>query len=455
LNIVVVGAGTVGYSLAEHLSRRGIQISVVDNAPDLCEQISAKLDVFSVCGQGSSPGVLQEAGIEKSEMMIAVTPSDETNLLACYFAKNFGVKERIARVKSGEYLGEGPGFGLGALGVTRVIEPEKEVVRKILQYIQLPGLTESANFQSDTVYLRGYRVDESMPIAGKRLSEIDNLTENARILIVLIIRENKSILPRGDEQVLPSDQIVAIMPGESLPAFRRWVNQPQGAHKKLIVWGNSLTAFYLARELTPFADRVILVDPDKAHGEWAASQLNDIEVLHGDCTDVDMLHEINVRDVPFFIAADEDSEDNVMACLLAKAEGAKEVIAISNSIRHSTLFLSLGIDHIIAPYQVTSQSIISDILRVPLGSLATLKNVDVVVNRYVVQEGSRVVGKPLHVLSDLWKKSIIIGSIFRGGEVIIPSGNTEIEANDEILILSQPENASVAKKLFSSKGRLL
>ncbi|MFP4416751.1 MAG: Trk system potassium transporter TrkA [Chitinivibrionales bacterium] len=450
MNIIIVGAGTVGYSLAAHLSSLNHHISVIEHNAALSKEINAKLDVFTVTGPGASPQALLDAGIANADMVIAVTPRDDTNLLVCGFAKQYGVIKRIARIKNSEYTQAESRISLQELGVTHVIEPEKEVVRSILQYIELPGVTKTANFQSDNVYLRGFRITEDMPLTNKTLSEIRQIPDVGNLLIVLIIRDGKSVLPTGDERVLPGDDIVAIMASESLDSFRKLLNRPPSKLKKVVVSGDTLTAIYLARELRPFADRIILVDPDEHHGLFAASQLNGVEVLHGDCTNIEMLQEVHVENTPFFIAAGKDTEDNIMSCLLAKAEGAKEVIAISNNQKHVDLFQSLGLDHIINPHSITSQSIIANVLKVPIGALLHLKDVNVEVTRLIAEHNSRVVDKPLSQLDKLFRKSVIIGSVMREDRVIIPSGDTIIQPGDEVLVLCNSRKINSVSKFFKS-----
>jgi trk system potassium uptake protein len=454
LNIVIVGAGTVGYSLADHLSKLNHHVTVIERNPSLCKMVSSRLDVIAVTGAGSSPRTLEEAKLEQADMIITVTPNDDTNLLACNFAKQCGVPKRIARIKSAEYNASGTKFSLEELGVTHVIEPEKEVVRSIIQYVELPGVTQTANFQSDNLYLRGYRITENMPIANRRLSEIFSIVGPASLLIVLIIREGKNVLPTGAETIYPGDEIIAIMTSESLDVFRKLINQPTTKHNKIVVFGDSLTVIHLARELKPFADRVIVVDPDEQHGLTAASQLDGVEVLNGDCTNTEMLQEVHVENAPFFISASNDTEDNIMSCLLAKAEGAREVIAISNNERHVNLFRSLGLNHIVNPHEITWQSIIANILKVPIGALLRLKNVDIEVVRFTAGKNSRITGKRLAQLDSLFKRSIIIGSVFRDDDVIIPSGDTVIQENDEALVLCQSKDTRLVSSFFKPSMRL-
>ena len=448
MKIVIVGAGMVGYSLAKHFSGLDHNITVIEKDKALCEEIKSKLDVFVVEGKGSSPTALDEAGISSADLIIAVTPSDETNLLVCNFAMQNGVKKRIARVKSNIYTTNAENVSLEKMGVTTVIEPEREVMKHILQYVELPDVLETANFQSDNIYLRSHRVTEDMLIAHKTLSEIRQLAENAPILFVVIVREGKSLPPTGTQKLLPGDEIVAIMPKESFKTFRFLINRKASKMKKIVVSGDSLTAIHLVEALQPLCEQVILADPNMEHGRMAAAMLNGIDVFHIDCTNSDMLEEINISQADCFIAAGKHQEDNIMSCLMAKAEGVGVVIALRDDIRYKRLFTSLGMDHIIYPQEITLNAIIEKIQMVSISAHLRLKTAGIEVIRIRTRKNSPVSGKSLQELDRLFKKSIIIGCIIRGNAVIIPQGDTVIEADDEVMVLSSKKNIALVNKLF-------
>ena len=448
MKIVIVGAGMVGYSLAKHFSGLDHNITVIEKDKALCEEIKSKLDVFVVEGIGSSPAALDEAGISSADLVIAVTPSDETNLLVCNFAMQNGVKKRIARVKSNIYTTNAENVSLEKMGVTTVIEPEREVMKHILQYVELPDVLETANFQSDNIYLRSHRVTEDMLIAHKTLSEIRQLAENAPILFVVIVREGKSLPPTGTQKLLPGDEIVAIMPKESFKTFRFLINRKASKMKKIVVSGDSLTAIHLAEALQPLCEQVILADPNMEHGRMAATMLNGIDVFHIDCTNSDMLEEINISQADCFIAAGKHQEDNIMSCLMAKAEGVGVVIALRDDIRYKRLFTSLGMDHIIYPQEITLNAIIEKIQMVSISAHLRLKTAGIEIIRVRIRKDSPVSGKSLQELDRPFKKSIIIGCIIRKNAVIIPQGDTVIEADDEVLVLSSKKNIALVNKLF-------
>jgi len=307
---------------------------------------------------------------------------------------------------------------------------------------------ETANFQSDSIYLRSHRVSEDMLIAHKTLSDIKQLAENAPILIVVIVRDGKSLPPTGTQKLLPGDEIVAIMPKESFKTFRFLINRKASKMNKIVVSGDSLTAIHLAEALQPLCEQVVLADPDMEHGRMAAAMLNGIDVFHIDCTNSDMLEEINISQTDCFIAAGKHQEDNIMSCLMAKAEGAGVVIALREDIRYKRLFTSLGMDHIIYPQEITLNAIIDKIQMVSISAHLKLKTAGVEVIRVRPRKNSPVVGKSLRELDRPFKKSITVGCIIRNNAVIIPQGDTVIQAKDEVMVLSSKNKIGLVHKLF-------
>ena len=449
MNILIIGAGTVGFSLAQRLLRLKHHITVIEQNEDLCNEINSKLDVFTITGLGNSPSLLKKAEIDTMDMVIAVTPSDNANLLICNFAMQNGVPKRIARVKSDIYTSNDSCIDLNKLGVTNVIEPEKEVVEKILQYVELPGVIEAANFQSNNILLRGYRVNKDMPIANKTLIEIKNMAKSSPMLIVIIVRDGKSLPPHGDQKLLAGDKIIVIMPRESFKSFCYLINQKTTKLKKIIVSGDSLTAIHLVQTLKPLTERIMLVDPDLEHSHFAASILDKVEILHGDCTNSNILQEIHAEHADFFIAAGEDSEDNIMSCLLAKNAGTNMAIALRGDDKYIELFNTLGIDHIVNPQDITSNMIIEKIQIAPIGSYLKLKTIDIEVQRLKATKMSPIIGKALNQLDKLLKESIVIGAIIRDNQVIIPWGETVIKENDEAIILCKKEQIEWVRKWFT------
>ncbi len=295
-----------------------------------------------------------------------------------------------------------------------------------MQYIEIPQATQTANFHSDSVYLRGFKVLENMQFANKTLIEIKQFTALSPLLVVAIIRGDETVLPTGDKKLLPGDEVIAMMPKESFKHFRKLVNTPDEKVSRVIVYGDSLTAIHLAQDLKNIAETIKFIDPSIDHAKKAAAILKGLDVITGNCTNGDIFQEIRVRNADFFISVVEDDDDNIMSCLLAKAEGARRVIAVRKDQRHVDLFLSLGIDHIINPQNISTQKIIEDIKAVPIENHLKLKNGGIEVMRFKAGRNSRIIRKPLRDLQGLFKRSIIVGIILRDNDVFIPGGETLI-----------------------------
>jgi len=288
-----------------------------------------------------------------------------------------------------------------------------------------------------------------MMIADKTLAEIRELAGSASILFVVILRDGKSLPPTGGQKLLPGDEIVAIMPKKSFKTFRSLINRKASTMKKIVVSGASLTSIHLAEALKPICEQVILADPDLEHGRMAASMLEGIEVFHIDCTSSDMLEEINISQADCFIAAGKEAEDNIMSCLLAKAQGAGMVIALRDDDRYVRLFSTLGVDQIIYPQEITLNAIIEKIEIASIGSYLKLKTADIEIRRVKAVEESPITGRSLKELDRYFKKSIIVGCIIKNDSVIIPQGDTVIQQNDEIMVLSRKKDHNLVNKLFN------
>ncbi|MFH1675107.1 MAG: Trk system potassium transporter TrkA [Pseudomonadota bacterium] len=451
MRIVIVGAGVVGYSLAEQLSHELHDISLVEQDSSTCNTISEKMDLRVVQGTASSPDILKQAGIDSADMVIAVTPNDEINILVCGLAEQYGVKKRIARIRNQEYSDPGSEVDVSRLGVTQVIQPERVVVDAILQFIESPGALDAANFQNSNILLRGYEVLPGMPVAGQSLKEISSMAGPHLLLVVTIVRQGKAIIPTGDLIVEPGDQVFALFPRESLDTFLSLVNRSRKSVKRVVIAGNGLTSVYLASALEKMIDGTVYVASDYKEGERLAEMFHNVEVLYGDCMEVDTLQEVHVGKADFFVATGKTTENNIMSALLAKAEGAKEVISISIDPRYNKLFHSIGIDHVISPRLTMAREIMEVVRRGQIGAATRIRDVDIEIIRIIAGKKSRVVGRPLQ---DVWKNvkvESLVGGIIRNDTMIIPDGNTVIEPGDDVIVITHTKNKNVIQKLFVAK----
>jgi trk system potassium uptake protein TrkA len=451
MRIVIVGAGVVGHSLVEQLGREQHDISLVEQSSSICEALSEKMDLLVVQGTGSSPDSLKQAGIDSADMVIAVTPNDEVNIVVCGLAEQFGVRKRIARVRNQEYSVPDNGIDVSRLGVTQVIQPERVVVDAVLQFIESPGALDAANFGHSNILLRGYKILEDMPIVSRSLQEISDMTDPHPLLVVTIVRRGMAVIPTGNLVIEPNDEVFALFPMESLDSFLALVNQSRKSVKKVVVAGGSLTSVYLASALERTINNVVFVSSDYQEGVRVAEMFHNVEVMHGDCMEVDTLQEVHVEKADFFVSTGKTIENNIMSALLAKAEGAKEVISISNEPRYIKLFNSIGIDHVICPRLTTAREIMEVVRRGQIGSVIRIGAADIEVIRIVAGKRSKVVGK---ALQDVWKKirvESLVGGIIRNDTMIIPHGSTVIEPGDDVIVITRSANKQVIQKLFTPK----
>ncbi|HDL03016.1 MAG TPA: Trk system potassium transporter TrkA [candidate division Zixibacteria bacterium] len=451
MKIIIVGGGIVGSSLAEHLEKGHHDISLIEIDSRTCQNIGERLDILIICGSGSSPRLLEQAGIRNADMIIAVSPNDELNILVCAIAQQYGVATRIARIRSNEFRSEDATINIGKLGVTLIIDPESVVVDSITQFVETPGATDAVNFQNGNVLMRGYTVSEDMPIVNRTLKDIRQHNRDNPMLFIAAIRGGKATIPDGDYEIKAGDDIFGIFPRASLDTYLGLFNRTRKDVDNIIISGDSRTAIILADTLSKFVPHVVLVDPDADHARHAADVLNNVEIIHGECTDSSILSEVYVRNAKFFIGVANETDYNIMSALLARAEGAREVIAVSSETQHDRLFTSIGIDHVIHPRLAIAREILEAINRAQIGRLVKIRDVDIEAIRITAAEQSPITGRPLqHVRSKIQKGSII-GTVLRGEDMIIPDGNTVIEPGDQMIIITYSRNVSRVKKLFKSR----
>jgi trk system potassium uptake protein TrkA len=452
MRIVIVGGGVVGYGLAGKLLKEKHQLSLIELDDKLCAELSEKLDMQILHGSGTSPQLLKEGGIEGADMVLAVTPNDEVNMVVCALAAQYDVPRRIARLRSQEFDAAGEKVDLGKIGITSVIHPEKVMVDQILQYIDSPHAVESANFAGGRVYLRGYRIRENMELAGQTLIEIRQKIAPAVVLFAAVVRKGVGMIPDGRTRIEPNDIVYALFPEDSHDLFLKLVGIERKKSRKLIITGSSYATVQLAQALDGTDHKVTYVDPDIKHAKKFAGMFDKLEVINGDATNEDLLRELNVNAASFFIAVSDWSDYNILSTLLAKAEGAHEVIATSTETRHDRLFNNIGIDHVINPRLIAVRAIFDIISRGHIGAAVELSHIDIEVVRFIVEEESEIAGLKIKSIAKKLKKAAVIGVIVRNDQMILPDGETTIEAADQVIVITHHKNLGDIARFFRTRG---
>jgi len=395
--------------------------------------------------------VLERAGIAEARILLAVTSVDEVNILACGLAAQYGVPTRIARIRNRELIRDPEHIDLAPLGVTRAINPEGIVVRVIDQIARIPDVVEVFGYHEGEILIARHVLTAGMPIVGRSLVEILGAAGSGRLLSVLLRRGAEVRIPVGSDVLAPGDDVTTLFPRGSLPKYLDLLGLSGRAARKAVIAGDGLTAIQLGEVLSRWIPDVTLVSRDAAHAERAAAQLGRVEVLYGEPTDRDVLHDVNVAGADLFVGAGRDTPQNVMSALLARAEGAGRVLAVSFEPQNNRLFRNIGVDHVISPRRAVNQEIIDIILRGRGALELHLRDMDFQAVQLQAEPGSPITRAPLiETWKDL-KGQAIVGAVVHQGRMLVPGGDTRIEAGDDAIVIASPRAARRIQKLFGSR----
>lgn len=435
--VVIVGAGEVGFHLARRLTQENKEVTVIDLNPERLKRITDNLDVQVVLGSGSSPAVLREAGSEGTSVFLAVTSSDETNIMACLFANVMAPKAMIlARLRNEEYAGYPELFGQSGLRISMMVSPEKEVVRTIDRLLSLPGSTEYAEFAEGRIRMVAYRMDENTcgkAIIGQALMSFRQLADDDGIMVAAIARRDKLIIPTGQDILHNGDVAYFVYRQSSQKPLLRLLGRTRAFFNTVCIVGGGTIGMLLARLYEGKGMDVKLIDMDEQRCAQLATELDNTLVLHGDGTDKTLLLEENIQNADVLIAASSDEETNILTCLLAKSLGTRTTVARVNKPGYLSLVETIGIDHGVSPRQSAVNTLLNFIRQGKMLSSVAVGNEAADVLEVIAQEGTPLVGTPLKDLA--LPKGALAVSMLRGTEVYIPNGNTVFQADDHVVIL--------------------
>ncbi|MFQ5861863.1 MAG: Trk system potassium transporter TrkA [Candidatus Brocadiales bacterium] len=450
MKILIVGAGAVGFNLAKQLSGEGHTISVVESAPHILRKITEKLDVLCVGGSGNLPSVLEEAGIKEVDMVLAVTNSDEVNLTVCLFAYWYGVKSKIARLRNEEFTKENSILRKNQFFIDRMINPIPITVDSVLKAMETPGATYVADFVESDILFRGFRVPSDAPIVGRKIQELKEAGSTDSFLIVAIQRKEEMIIPVGEMEICPEDNIFVLLARVSLPYFLPMVNRRAMETQGIVIYGATLIGLQLAHALEEAAKTVILIEPDEDKAQMAASKLTNVTVLHGHATETEILKQATLEPVDFFVGATENEQDNILACLLAKKRYAKKTIVITHEPDYVPIFGSIGMDVVVNPRLITVSSILQHIARGPIVGVAKLfDKTEAEATEMIAEGGSKIVGRELGRVS--FPKGSILGAVIKNGTMVLPYGGCVLNPGDRAIVFYMPEAREKVQALFTKK----
>jgi trk system potassium uptake protein TrkA len=450
LKVIIVGAGEVGFNIASHLAFEDKNVVVIDRDPVAIRRVSDNLDVQVISGSGSNPLILEEAGLKQAEIIAAVTDSDETNLVACLVADIISpATKKLARIRDVGYDEFHDTFREHAPHIDTIINPEIEVVKTIEKLMAIPGAVDVGEFADGLVKFVGIHLDPLTKLDGVRLADISATTGQQAPLIAAIVRNEELIIPGGNDRLQAGDLVYFISEADKLlKALLVFDKQIETVERVLIVGGGRV-GFRLASLLEEQSVYTKIVEKDARHCTELAEKLNKAIVLHGDGSDQELLREENIQDMDVVVTLTNDEETNIIASLLTKRMGAQNTITRINKFSYFPLMSMIGLEQVVSPRHSAINTILQHIRRGKVLSAISIKNEQAEVMEAVALETSDIVGKPLKRIS--LPKGVLVTSIIRENEVIVPTGESIIEPEDRIIIFASRKAIPKIEKILAVK----
>ncbi len=450
MKIIILGAGQVGRSVANALVSEANDITVVDQNPHLLLELQNRLDLGTVRGHAGHPDILRKAGAEDADMILAVTNSDETNMVACQVAYSvFHTPTKIARVRAQGYLDYPKLFEPSAFPVDVLISPEQLVTDYILKLIEFPGALQVLDFADGRVRLVAVKAYHGGPLVGHELSALYHHMPNVEARVAAIYREGEVIQPRGDTKIKAEDEVFFIAAAENIRSVMSELRKLEKPYKRLIIAGGGNIGRRLATSLES-KYRVKLIEKTQERAREIAERLDMTIVLHGDAADEDLLLEENIENTDVFCAVTNDDEANILSAMLAKRLGAARVMALINRPAYVDLVQSGPIDIAISPQQATIGTLLTHVRRGDVVQVHSLRRGAAEAIEAVAhgdRSSSKVVGRAIEEIK--LPKGTTIGAVVRGDQVLIAHHDTMIESDDHvILFLVDKRKVREVEKLF-------
>ncbi len=435
MKIIIIGAGEVGYHFAEWLAQEKKEVVVIDINPEALRSISDHLDVQILLGSGSNPRVLEESGLKQADILLAVTDSDEVNLVACFFANIIAPPiQKVALIRNPDYIHYREALGRDILNIGLVINPEREVVNSILRIMSAPDVEEVNDFMGGRLKMLGKHLPADSPLNGLKLTDLPAKIERHRMIIAALVRDEALIIPKGRDTLQAGDFVYFVCHSRDIEAILRLFGKHTTPLKNILVVGGGNIGLPLAKELESRRLNVKLIEKDPQRCQTISGKLNRAIVLQGFATDQKFLEQENIGHMDMVVAVTWDEEMNILSCLLAKRLGAKKTIARVNKVPYIPLVQSIGIDHIVSPRLSAINTLFPYMRRGKVISTVTIRGKAAEVLEAEALATSGIVGQPLKDLR--FPKEALFLCVFRGDEVIIPGGDTVIEPGDRVLIIS-------------------
>tara|TARA_Y100001970_G_scaffold291519_1_gene428979 strand:- start:680 stop:2053 length:1374 start_codon:yes stop_codon:yes gene_type:complete len=452
MNIIICGAGRVGFTIAKLLSEQNHSITVIDQSSDDIQKINETLDVKAIVGKATSPAILEKANIAEANMIIAVTRNDEINMLICQIAYSlFKIPKKIARIRAQEYLDPkfSQLFNKENLPIDFVISPEIEIAKSIHRKLESPGATDNVPFANNNIRLLEVQVDERCPINNIKLNDLTKKFPKLNANILGVVREEKFIFLKKNDVMKKNDKAYVAINASQIQDTLEAFGHDDPISKKILLIGGGNIGFNLAKyiEASTNDTRLKIIEKSKDRAEFLASELSNTIVINGNGLDEEVLKEANLDETETVIALTNDDEDNLMVgVLVEKFSQNKRTMVLTTKPNYSLLQSSLNIDDLIDPRMNTVSSILKHVHKGSIESAYSILNGEYEVIEAEIIESSDLINKELKN-SDL-PDEIKIGAVLRDKEVIIPRSNYVFKKNDIIVFIAKKDQIPLVENLF-------
>lgn len=450
MKIVIVGAGEVGFHIASRLSLESKDVTVVDTSDEALRRVSENLDVQVVKGSGSSPEVLIDAGIKKADILLAVTDSDESNLVACLTCDILSpATKKLARIRLSDYDAYHDHFRNSAPHIDTIINPEIEVVKTIYRLMRVPGAVDVGEFEGGRVKIVGMRLEAGSRLDGLRLSDLPSRLGGVRPLIAAIVRKGQLIVPHGKDTLEAGDLVYFISEATKLNEVLHFFNRRMKPVNRVLIVGGGRIGTRLADFLEGKGIHTKIVERNSDRCRFLAERMNRAVVLCGDGSDQSLLSEENIKDMDFVVTLTDDEETNILVSLLAQSMGAENTITKISKFGYLSLMASIGVEQVVSPRLSAINTILQHIRKGKVISAMSVHGEQAEVIEAVALHTSELVDTPISRVS--FPRGALLICIIRDDEVIIPSGVSVIKPDDRVIIFATREAVPRIEKMLTVK----
>lgn len=443
MRIIIIGAGSAGQHLMERLCHENHSVVMVDTNATRLAAAEAHCDIMTIQGEGASPRILHKAGAAKADMLVAVTNRDEVNMLACLYAKQAGVKHRVARITAPEYVDPSYGIDLKDAGVDLAVIKSDTIAAEVFNILRLPGATEVVDLLGGKANVIGIKIGPESPLIRTTLQDMGENELLSKVRMVALMRGDTLLIPRGDTKFLIGDDLyIACTPGD-LEALLSWASPERPTFGKIIVAGGGDLGLRLAELLETTSSHVVVVESDPERANYCSMHLDKALVMHGDALDEDMLNEIGISSNTAFVACKGSDENNMISCLLAEKLGVTYTLARINKLEYVSIINSQSLlDRAVSPQLAMTNAILHYIRGRNVQSATLLHRLPGELLEFEVQPGSRHAGQAVKDIT--LPKQCVMAAVQRGDDVLIPTGDFVPKGGDRIVAFA---HASAIKKL--------